>query len=160
MIVVSDTSPINYLILIGLIDLLPRLYGEVIIPTAVYEELTHAKTPEPVRKWIANRPEWLVVRSVSEVDFIGLHRGEAQALTLAKTLHADAILIDEHDGRAVAKEHYLRAIGTLGVLIEAADANLIDLPDAVEKLRGTSFRIANSVVQAVLERDQARRESY
>jgi hypothetical protein len=62
MIVVADTTPLNYLMLIGEIDLLPRLFGRVLIPFAVFEELNQAETPSAVRNWMANPPPWLEVR--------------------------------------------------------------------------------------------------
>jgi predicted nucleic acid-binding protein len=55
-IVLSDTSPINYLVLIGHIDVLPAVFGQVIIPGAVFTELQHARTPAAVRQWIAQAP--------------------------------------------------------------------------------------------------------
>jgi|SRR5579884_705013 len=61
MIVVSDTSPINYLVWIGAIGLLPRLYDSVILPQAVYEELTRPEAPAPVRAWATQLPEWATV---------------------------------------------------------------------------------------------------
>ena len=59
MIVVADTTPINYLILIQEIDLLPKLYGEVAIPHAVLHELLASRSPKPVRMWVENRPGWV-----------------------------------------------------------------------------------------------------
>ena len=67
MIVVSDTSPLNYLVLIGCIELLPQLFDQVFIPQAVLDELNHERTPEAVRQWVAALPEWAVVRSVLSV---------------------------------------------------------------------------------------------
>jgi len=58
MIVISDTSPINYLILTDAIDILEELFKRIIVPEAVYIELQHAKTPQPVKDWIANAPSW------------------------------------------------------------------------------------------------------
>jgi len=55
-VVISDTSPLRYLVLIGQADLLPALYTEVLIPEAVAEELNQPATPEPVRRWIVHRP--------------------------------------------------------------------------------------------------------
>jgi predicted nucleic acid-binding protein len=63
MIIVSDTSPLNYLILIGYQDVLPTLFGQIIIPQAVFDELSHAKTPAPVQKWLGTKPVWLEVRT-------------------------------------------------------------------------------------------------
>ncbi len=66
MIVVSDTTPLNYLILIGQIDLLPRLYGQVIVPTTVVHELKHLRAPESVRSWMASpHPGWRFETSTS-----------------------------------------------------------------------------------------------
>lgn len=59
MIVVSDTSPINYLVLIQAIELLPKLFGKVVIPQAVLYELRQKRTPEAVKNWIDSRPNWL-----------------------------------------------------------------------------------------------------
>ncbi len=65
MIVVSNTSPINYLILIGEIDLLPKLFGQIIIPQAVYIELSDTEAPNLVRTWITTSPDWLKIQPVS-----------------------------------------------------------------------------------------------
>lgn len=62
MIIVSDTTPINHLILVGKISILPELLGKVIIPSAVFQELQVAKTPKIVREFIGNLPEWLEIR--------------------------------------------------------------------------------------------------
>lgn len=60
--VIADTGPINYLVLIGNIDLLPVLFERVILPSAVKAELTDPDTPPSVRNWIAGPPGWLDVR--------------------------------------------------------------------------------------------------
>jgi predicted nucleic acid-binding protein len=60
--IVSDTSPINYLCLIGATDVLPRLFDQVLIPTAVFAELSHPRAPEPVSQWLANMPPWIKVQ--------------------------------------------------------------------------------------------------
>jgi hypothetical protein len=64
MIVVADTTPLNYLIVIGHSNVLPVLYGRVLIPEAVYQELQHPRTPAVVRDKIAGHPSWLKVRHV------------------------------------------------------------------------------------------------
>jgi len=63
MIVVADTSPINYLILIGEIEILTKIYGKVIVPLAVREELVRSTAPEAVRNWMAKLPGWLELRT-------------------------------------------------------------------------------------------------
>src|SRR5215471_15969172 len=98
MIVVSDTSPINYLVLIGRADLLARGYGRVIIPPAVNGELQRESTPLVVRQWIARPPAWLSISPAPANPDPGLNRlgkGEREAISLAQELRVDAILIDE-----------------------------------------------------------------
>lgn len=68
MTVVSDTSPINYLVLIELPDLLPKLFGRVLIPEAVHRELQSSKAPDPVKRFLAEVPGWLEVRASPEID--------------------------------------------------------------------------------------------
>lgn len=63
MIVVADTSPINYLLLIKEIDILPKMYGTVVIPRAVQEELLRPVAPEIVRAWIGGAPAWLEIQA-------------------------------------------------------------------------------------------------
>ncbi len=61
MIVVADTSPINYLVLIEQIGILPSQYTRVLIPPAVFDELTHPAAPNMVRDWTQNHPAWLEI---------------------------------------------------------------------------------------------------
>jgi predicted nucleic acid-binding protein len=94
MIIVSNTSPINYLILIGHINLLPELFGAIIIPQAVYSELSDASAPLPVQTWIATPPDWLKIQPVSQpsdaiLDL--LDPGERAAILLAQELNADLL---------------------------------------------------------------------
>jgi len=60
-VIVSDATPLNYLVEIGAADVLPQLYGRVIIPPAVRAELNHAKTPKALREWLSKSPAWLEV---------------------------------------------------------------------------------------------------
>jgi hypothetical protein len=88
MIVVADTTPLRYLVAIAREHLLPALYGRVLIPPAVADELSHENTPEVVRAWLAAQPSWLEIRQPTrtlepEVD---LDRGERDAIALAEEL--------------------------------------------------------------------------
>lgn len=91
MIVVSDTSPPNYLNLIDEIELLVELYREVIVPPAVVDELSASGAPGKVRQWIDGTPQWLTVRPVDVVDaaLTRLGLGEHEAITLASELEAE-----------------------------------------------------------------------
>ena len=64
--IVCDTSPLSYLVLIGEVEMLPELYGEVWVPPAVEEELLHPEGPPEVREQVGSGPEWLKVKSLSE----------------------------------------------------------------------------------------------
>ena len=120
MIVVADSGPLHYLILLEHIDLLRRFYGHVLVPEPVANELSAAGAPAIVWEWITNRPAWVDVRRVppEAVSTItdDLDLGERAAIALAETVHADLLLIDEAAGRAEAKRRHLRVTGTLGVL--------------------------------------------
>jgi predicted nucleic acid-binding protein len=60
--VVADTGPINYLVLIGAIEVLPKLFEQILVPAAVCNELSHADAPPPVRAFISRMPAWLEIR--------------------------------------------------------------------------------------------------
>src|SRR5258708_28235324 len=100
------------------------LWEKVIVPAAVHEELTEARTPEKVRRRILSLPAWYEVRKAPENQTtafpITLHRGEREAILLAETLRPDVILIDEQIGRSIALSRNLPVSGTLGIL-ERAD---------------------------------------
>jgi predicted nucleic acid-binding protein len=159
MIVVSDTSPLNYLILIGQARLLEELYGRVMIPQAVWVELQNNAAPALVQEWAANLPAWIEVHEVPNPDLtLRLDLGEQEAITLALRVKADVILVDEHGGREVAKSRGLAVTGTLGVLEAAADQGLIDLAASLTRLRQTSFRAPAILLEEILERHAQRRQ--
>jgi len=91
--IVSDTSPLNYLILIEAIEVLPKLFDEVLIPPAVYSELQNPRTPAAVYRLAAALPSWAKVRSPAHIDpAIALGAGETEAIALAIELRIPAIL--------------------------------------------------------------------
>jgi predicted nucleic acid-binding protein len=153
--VVSNTSPLNYLILIEEIDLLPRFYERVVIPQSVCEELQAAETPEAVRTWILNPPDWLEISSETgslDSDLASLHAGERDAISLALHLQADAVLIDERRGRGEAEERELKVIGTIGVLAFAHESGLLNLSNAIGRLQQTTFHLSPKLVASVLQK--------
>jgi predicted nucleic acid-binding protein len=86
MVIVSDTSPINYLVLTGDVDVLESLFKRVIIPSAVFAELQHAKTPQVVKDWLSPAPTWLEVKQGDGSLFTPAKRignGEREAIALA-----------------------------------------------------------------------------
>jgi predicted nucleic acid-binding protein len=150
MVVVADTSPINYLVLIAEIDLLEQLYARILIPPAVMAELRHPLAPKPVRDWASNAPKWVAVLSPkSRLNLSQLDLGENEAIALAAELGAEVVLIDEHAGRQEALRRGLKVAGTLAVLDEAEQAGLVIFDDAVAQLRETSFRASAAVLAEI-----------
>lgn len=158
MIVVSDTSPLNYLLLVGAADVLPTMFNRVVAPPAVLAEMQHPAAPHIVRVWAASPPAWLEVIAPSHLDeTLNLGRGEQEAICLAQQLHADIVLIDERKALAVARRLGIPVAGTVAVLELAAQKQLIDLPVVVAQLRQTNFRCPADILDAMLRRDQQRR---
>lgn len=153
MIVVSDTSPFNYLVQIGHVDLLPSLYKRVVTAPAVIEELLHVRGRETVRTWAQQPPDWLDIRSPRSVaPSLGKDRGEAAAIALAIELHADTVLMDDLGGRILAQQHGLHVQGTLAVLVRGGEKGLIDFRKAFDALLRTNFRISPAIVEQIRHR--------
>ena len=151
--VIADTSPINYLILIRHIDLLPCLFERVALPSAVQTELSDLDAPVEVRRWIAHPPQWLEIFETRGLQLEpGLDEGETAAIALAESLHAYMLLIDEREGFRVAQRKGLRVTGTLGLLDLAAGRGLIDFAEAIRKLERTSFRRPIGLLNVLLEK--------
>ena len=151
--VVADTTPLRYLVEIGLEGLLPALFEGIRVPGAVVVELRNAGAPAVVREWAARFPCWVVVSEVegdpSAVDASGLGRGEWEALELAARIRAQLVLIDERAGARVARLRGFQVTGTLGVLVAAARANLVSIDEALGRLGRTNFRVSRDLVERV-----------
>jgi predicted nucleic acid-binding protein len=81
MIVVSDTTPLNYLVLIGADHVLPSLFGRVVVPAAVLAEMQHAKAPPAVSAWAQQPPAWVEIQAPQvQPQFTGLGLGESAAI--------------------------------------------------------------------------------
>jgi predicted nucleic acid-binding protein len=151
MTVISNTSPLNYLVLIDLQDILPALFGHILIPEAVWEELRSPAAPQPVKDFLGTCPSWLDRRVVSLVppDLQQLDSGEREAIALARSLDAHLVLLDEKRGRQVARDLGLVVSGTLGVLDLAARRGLVDLADALNRLERTTFRATPRLLRSI-----------
>jgi predicted nucleic acid-binding protein len=130
LIVVSDTSPVLNLARIGRLRLLPLLYGQVLIPSAVFEELTASKQDLPPAIDLVSEP-WLIVASAKDGARVQklrghLDPGEAEAIVLALERRADLLLVDERRGRRIAMAAGLTVTGLLGLVVKAKQAGLID----------------------------------
>ncbi|SRR6266542_3501103 len=154
MVVVADSSPLNYLLLIDVIQILPEIFGQVFIAEAVSRELQSAATPPQVAAWMSQPPSWLRIEKASPLydeELEKLGAGEREAITIALDHPSDALLlIDEGKGRRQAEQRQIRFMGTLGVLDKAAARGLIDLPCAIERLLQTNFYVTPSLLKTLL----------
>jgi predicted nucleic acid-binding protein len=156
MLVVADTSPIHVLVRIGHVDILPGLFGCVVIPTVVADELARASY-EQVRSFMQAPPAWIEIRAPRIVEAIpAIHAGEEAAINLARELTADVLLIDDFEGRKAATSRGVKILGTLGVLERAATVGLIELQSALDSIKQTDFRVSDEVIQAIVERHRGR----
>jgi predicted nucleic acid-binding protein len=158
MIVVSDTSPLNYLILVGAEHVLPVVFDTVLAPQAVLLEMQHPKAPEKVRQWATTPPTWLEVRSPeSTMQFDQLGPGEVEAIALAVQVQADKVLMDDREALEIARGLGLSCFGTLAVLDLAAEEGLVDLPTMISELAKTSFHAPQALIERLVERYEARK---
>jgi predicted nucleic acid-binding protein len=152
MLVIADSSPLIALVNIGHIEVLPRLFAEIVIPPAVATEIAAPARPQLVRDFAATPPAWLKVQAPKTVQQIPeLHQGESEALSLAIELHADLVLIDERKAYRQAIARKLNAVGTVRVLERAAAEKLLDLKDAFERLKKTDFWISHKLLDERLK---------
>ena len=152
MLVIAGSSPLIVLVNIGHIQVLPKLFGEVVIPPAVASEIAAPARPQIVRDFAAALPAWLSVRAPTAVQQIPeLHQGEKEALSLAMELHADLVLIDERKAYREAVARNLNAVGTVRVLERAAAERLLDLKVAFERLKQSDFWISHKLLDERLK---------
>jgi predicted nucleic acid-binding protein len=98
-VVVSDTSPLHYLILCGAEAVLPRLFTQVVIPPTVWRELQQPNTPAPVISWASSLPAWASVQKPKAINLnLRIDPGELEAICLAQEINAVAILMDDRLG--------------------------------------------------------------
>jgi predicted nucleic acid-binding protein len=156
-IAVSDTSVISYLVIIEEMDLLPRLFGRVLIPQAVLEELNDPRSPLSLRAWMHSPPDWLEIceapqPSPADLRLDLLDAGEREAIILALQRKADWILLDERAARQEAQQRGLSVMGLIGILNEAATRGWINVAASVERLRQTRFRATPQLFKELLDR--------
>ena len=152
--VVADTSPLFYLLSIDRIDVLPQLFGTIFVPDAVHKELCHPLAPALVREWAAQLPPWVEVVGVDSLDDAMLRplgAGERAAITLALSMPADLILIDERKGTQVTIKKGFDVTGTLGILGLAARRGLVNLAGSFAQLKGTNFRYRQEIMDELLD---------
>ena len=163
MIVVSDTTPLISLLKTGRLDILEKMFGEVRIPDAVFEELTSNPRYSDEAAAIRSYP-YIDIISVSDTDAVeqvsredGLDLGESEAIVLTQEISADLLLMDEARGRDVARSMGLRITGTIGILLLSYERGILnkgEIMDCVERLRDANRFIGERYLQLLLERIQ------
>jgi predicted nucleic acid-binding protein len=151
MIVVADAGPLHYLVLIEAVHVLQPLYNRVLVPQTVATELMETGAPNAVRTWIAQPPDWCEIRPdpPSEPALQFLDPGERAAITLALSLVADRLLIDEWEGRAEAERRHLLVTSTLGILAEAHQRHLLDFEVVLARLHQTNFYLSAALIDRI-----------
>ena len=150
MLIVSDTTPIISLMKAELLDLLEKMFGDVYIPQAVYDELT-SNPNYPVEAKLVQNSTFIKVGAVQNAQSVnklmceaGLDLGECEALVFAMEQNADLLLMDEHKGRQTAQKMGITITGTVGILLQAYDEGLIDAGSiwrSVREMRKNNMRI-------------------
>jgi predicted nucleic acid-binding protein len=160
-VVVADATPLNYLILVDAVEILPKLFTKIHLPAEVANELRSADAPEAVKSWMTRPPSWMEVSKSDEtastdasLDFLDL--GERAAILLAESIHADLLLIDEREGTRIAEHRGLTVAGTLGVLDLADRQGLVDLRAVFARLQRTNFRYPPSLMEKLLTESERR----
>lgn len=156
--VVSDTSPLLNLAIIGRLELLREQFEVILMPPAVVAELKlESDLPGAADLRQAMQAKWLDIVSLSEPNVAralrhDLDDGEAEAIALSLQLGHSMILIDEHDGRAVARMMGLTPVGILGVLLRAKrQGRLESLQACIDALRSQAgFFVSDELIQRLL----------
>lgn len=154
--VVSNTSPLIHLAKIGRLDLLKHLFNETIVPEAVYREsvVEGGNRKDAVK---ISEAEWIKVQKIKDDKLkralmIDLDEGEAEAIVLALEEHADLIILDDYEGRIVARTLGLKVTGTIGILIKAKREGMIQsLKNEIDKLMRTGFWMNKKLYKRILE---------
>lgn len=158
MIVISDTSPLSGLAIVGELPLLQALYGQIVIPEAVASELRRGGQDDPriaqvlTLSWLEIKPS-TNHRLIDELQTIyKLDKGESEAISLALELNADALLIDERLGRREASRLGLSITGMLGVLLVAKKQDLVSAihPIVDALISEAGFRISGQLYKEVM----------
>ena len=149
MLVVSNTSPLRYLVEVDAVHALPKIYDQVLTTPQVMAELCLGHFPEIVRIWAEHPPAWLQIESPAATRFLDqLDEGEASAVSLACERRASLILIDELPGRDVARSAGIEPRGTLGIIARAGALGHLDFNVVLHALiTRTRFRYTPDIIE-------------
>lgn len=161
MIVISDTTPLISLLKIGKLELLESLFHEILVPQAVYEELTSNPEFDDEASQVKNCRfiRQVKVGNTESVRLlqraVGIDRGESEAIIYTDECHADLLLMDEAKARLVAKQMGLKIMGTIGILLTAYDEGLVQKEDilaCIDVMRRTGRHISEKLYKQLVEK--------
>ena len=150
--VIANTTPLISLADIGCFDILQKIYGEIVIPHAVLEEIKS----EPAKTLVRNS-NFIHVMRISDyrtkrIFSSRLHNGEVEVLLLAEEQDADLLLMDDNAAKKTAKFMGFKVTGTLGVLLKGKQEGYIrGIKPLLDKLIATGFYVKPEIMQYVLE---------
>lgn len=157
MTIVSNASPLIGIARIDKLDLLRELYGELVIPEAVWHEVVVRGAGQPGAEQI-KASGWINQahvenRTLVQVLSQDLDVGEAESIALALEVQAEILLMDERLGRETADHLGLRYIGVIGILVQAKHKGLIDrIEPSLKALRDLAgFRVSDELYMRVLQ---------
>lgn len=152
--IIVNSTPMIIFSKIGMIDILHKLFGEIIIPQAVYDEITYKS--DIVCKIVENN-NWINTAKIgSNADKVmyksKLHDGEVEVMILAQEMGKDVlVIIDDNAAKKAAKYLGLTVTGTLGVLLMAKRRDYIDnLKDVIKLMKDHGFYVSRNVEEQVL----------
>lgn len=161
MIVVSDTTPLISLLQTDHLDLFEKLFGQVLIPKAVFDELTVDERYKFEADQI-RRKEFIIVKAVQNSESAsllkratGLDKGESEAIVLTDEVNADVLLMDEAKGRTVSFQMGFKVMGTIGVLMAAYEEKELtadEIRECIEGLQNAGRHISQKHYQILLDR--------
>ena len=159
MIVISDTTPLITLMKADMLSILGELFGEVLLPEAVFSEVTINKTYQDESEIIKNS-DFIKVVKVNSSDRVsllqratGLDRGESEAIICADEMKADLLLMDEKAGRKIAKNMKLPITGSIGIILRAFQSRVIsenEAEEALDKIKTSNSHVADKLISQAL----------
>ena len=154
--VIVNTTPLIALCHVGQLELLKKIYGEIMIPQAVYRELSKKKE-SICKKQVDNALDWIHVEKIENqmaksMFKTQLHDGEVEVMILAKEKNADIVVIDDANAKKHAKYLKLSVTGTLGVLIKAKrQGHISELKPVIQEMIDKNIYISEKVMKICLE---------
>jgi predicted nucleic acid-binding protein len=145
-IIISDTSCIIQLDLIGELEILKKLFGHITV------------TPEIESEFIGTLPDWFSIKvpqnkMYQKILEISLDKGEASAIALAVEADDALVVIDDLKGRKLAEQLGIKIIGTLGIVVDAKlNGHLASVKNCIDDFKRTGFRINAEVEEIILRK--------